>query len=146
MELWQLDHGSKGENPRLTRVKVDNDAKAPIINGGIPWSDGSLLLATDEGLRAFAPVTRKLTKINFPEPPQPATTLVCDGLERIWLLADKRLWLSENGAKAPETFDRVPWVGRGEISAIARDPQYTDGIIAALGSRGFAFVRVREAP
>ena len=145
-KLWRLDHGTTGENARLTRVQVDNDAKAPAINDGIPWSDGSLLLATNQGLRAYAPATRKLSKINLPEPPQPATTLVRDGLGRIWLLADGRLWLSENGAKTPETFDRVPWIGHGEVSAIAPDPQYADGIIAALGSRGVAFMRTRQTP
>ena len=144
--LWRLDHGPKGENPRLTRVQVEDDGKVLAIDDGIPWSDGSLLLATDRGMRAYAPATRKLSRINVPEPPQPATSLVRDGLGRIWLLAANRLWLSENGAKAPETFDRVPWVGGGDVSALAPDPHHADGIIAALGSRGVAFVRARQTP
>jgi ligand-binding sensor domain-containing protein len=127
-------------------VQVDNDGKALGINDGIPWSDGSLLLATDQGLRAYAPAARKLYQANLPEPPHPATALVRDGLGRIWLLADKRLWLSESGARTPESFDRVPWVGRGEVSAIASDPQHADGVIAALGSRGVAIVRARQRP
>ena len=135
-----------GKTPRLTRVQVDNDGKVPVINDGIPWSDGSLLLATDQGLRAYAPTTGKLFQVALPEPPHPATALVRDGLGRIWLLADKRLWLSESGARTPESFDRVPWVGRGEVSAIASDPQHADGVIAALGSRGVAFVRARQKP
>jgi hypothetical protein len=142
--LWRLDHGLAGENPRLIRAQVDNDGKALVINDGIPWSDGSLLLATDQGLRAYAPATGKLSQVNLPEPPHPATALVRDGLGRIWLLADKRLWLSESGARTPESFVRVPWVGRGEVSAIASDPQHADGVIAALGSRGVAFVRAAQ--
>jgi hypothetical protein len=145
-KFWRLDHGPAGENPRLTRVQVDNDGKVPVINDGIPWSDGSLLLATDQGLRAYAPATRTFSQVNLPEPPHPATALVRDGLGRIWLVADKRLWLSKGGARTPESFARVPWVGRGEVSAIASDPQHADGVIAALGSQGVGFVRARQKP
>ncbi len=52
--------------------------------------------------------------------------------------------MSESGARNPESFVRVPWVGRGEVSAIASDPQHADGVIAALGSRGVAFVRAAQ--
>jgi hypothetical protein len=145
-KLWRLDHGATGENARLTRVQVESDAKSLVIHDGIPWSDGSLLLATDQGLRAYAPSTGNLSKTNLPEPPQAATVLVRDGLGRIWLLAGERLWLSDHGARTPETFDRVPWVGQGKVSAIAADPQHADGVIVALGSRGVAFVRAHQKP
>lgn len=62
------------------------------------------------------------------------------------MLADEQLWLSEKGAKVPETFERVPWVGQGKVSAIAADPQHADGVIVALGSRGVVFVRARKTP
>ena len=143
MKLWRLDHGSKGENPRLSPVQIDNNGKVLIINDGIAGPDGSLVLATYQGLRTYDPATRKLSTISFPEPSQPATTLVRDGLGRIWLLADGRLWLSENGTRNAEPFDRVPWVGQRKVSAIAPDPRHADGIIAALDS-AVAFVRVAQ--
>jgi hypothetical protein len=142
--LWRLDHGTRGENPRLTRVHLENERRTPTINDGIPWSDGSLLLATDQGLRAYAPGMHTLTPANVPEPPQHATAVARDGLGRIWLVADKKLWLSEPGAKAPEAFDRVPWVGLSAVEALVADPQQPDGIIAALGSRGVAFVKANR--
>jgi ligand-binding sensor domain-containing protein len=74
-------------------VPIDNNGKALNINDGIAGPDGSLILATDQGLRAYDPASRKLSTTSFPEPPQPATRLVRDGLGRIWLLAAERLWL-----------------------------------------------------
>ena len=142
-DLWRLDHGAKGESPRLTRVKVHEGGKALAVEKGIPWFDGSLLLATPLGLRAYAPATQILSRINFPEPPQPATTLVRDGLGRLWWGSEKGLGLSEPGARTTEAFDRVPFVGRSPVYALVPDPQHADGIIAALGSRGVAFVRAR---
>jgi hypothetical protein len=143
-DLWRLDHGKKGEDPRLTRIKVEVDGKAAAINNGLPWSDRTLLLATRRGMRSYSSATQTLSRINLPEPPQPATTLVRDGLGRLWWGIEQGLGLSEPGAKTSEAFDRVPWVGRSPVYALAADPQHADGVIAALGSRGVALVRASQ--
>ena len=67
------------------------------------------------------------------------------GAGTIWTarISLRGLWLGEPGAKTPEAFDRVPWVGQSEVYAIAPDPNHADGVIVALGSRGVAFVRAR---
>jgi hypothetical protein len=145
-DIWRLEHGARGENPQLTRVKIRDGEKALHIYNAIPWSDGALLLATDAGLRTYTPATRTTSRADLPEPAQPATTLVRDGLGRLWLGGDKGLWLSEPGAKAPEALDRVPWVGRGGVNGFAPDPEHADGVIVALGSRGVAFVRATRRP
>ena len=144
--LWRLDHGKKGENPRLTRVHVENERRTLSINDGISWLDGSLLLATDQGLKAYTPGMHTVSPVNVPEPPQPATAVARDGLGRIWLVSEKKLWLSEPEAKISEAFDRVPCVGLSTVEALAPDPQQADGIIAALGSRGVASVRAKQQP
>ena len=96
------------------------------------------------GLRTYAPTTHTLSAVDLPEPPQPATKLVRDGLGRLWCGGERGLALSEPGAKIAETLDCVPWVGRSRVHALAPDPQHADGVIVALGSRGVAFVRARQ--
>jgi hypothetical protein len=153
--LWRLGYGAKGDKPQLTRVEITEAGKTLRVDHAIPWSDDSLLLATDAGLRAYSPHVRKLSRVDLPEPPKPATTLVRDGLGRLWMgggsiwtdrISSRGLWLGVPGAKTPEAFDPVPWVGRNEVYAIAPDPQHPDGVIVALGPQGVAFVRARPDP
>ena len=131
-----------GGQPPTDPGRDHGRGKALRVDDAIPWPDDSLLLATDAGLRAYSPDARKLSRVDLPEPPQPATTLVRDGLGRLWMgggtiwtarISSRGLWLGEPGAKTPEAFDRVPWVGRNEVYAIAPDPQHADGVIVALG-------------
>ena len=96
-ELWRLDHGAKRENPRLSRVEIREDGKALAIASAIPWSEGTLLLATRVGMRAYARATGMLSRVNLAEPPQPATVLVRDGLGRLWWGNHNGLGLSEPG-------------------------------------------------
>jgi ligand-binding sensor domain-containing protein len=116
------------------------------IHDAIPWSAGALLLAIDTGLRIYTPATGTTAPADFPEPAERATTLVRDGLGRLWMGGEKGLWLSQPGAKALESLDRVPWIGRGTVRGLAPDPQQTNGVIVALGSRGVAFVRAMRTP
>ncbi len=145
-DLWRLEHGAQKENPQLTKVDVREDGKPLRIDDAIPWSDGSLLLATSLGLRAFDPLTAKLSRVDLPEPPKPATRLARDRLGRLWLGGKNGLWMVEPKGKTLEAFDRVPWLGRNEVSALAPDPKRDDGMIVALGSRGIVFVRARPKP
>jgi hypothetical protein len=145
-DLWRLDHDRKGNSPRLTPLEVLEGGKALAITDAISWSDRSLLLATRLGLRVYSPLTQTLARINFPEPPQRVTVLARDRLGRLWWGSDKGLGLSDLGAKAPEAFDPVPWIGRSHVYALAPDPEHADGIIASLGARGVAFVRARQKP
>jgi hypothetical protein len=144
--LWRLDHDPKGEGARLTRLEVVDGGKSVAITDAISWSDGSLLLATNVGLRVYAPLTQKISRINFPEPTQRATILAHDRLGRLWWGGEKGLGLIDLGTKTSEAFDRVPWIGRSHVYALAPDPEHADGIIAALGARGVAFVRARQTP
>ena len=144
--LWRLERGAMGENPRISPVTMQEGGKALRIDDAIRWTDGALLLATDVGLRVYAPATQKISRADLPEPERPATTIVRDGLGRLWLGGEKGLWLSEPGAKAPDALDRVPGIGRGEVVAMAPNPRHADGVIVALGSRGVAFVRTGRRP
>ena len=142
--LWRLEHGARWGNPRLTLVDIREGGKALHVDGAIPWSDNELLLATDIGLRAYAPSTKNLTRVQLPEPERPATRLARDRLGRFWLGGKSGLSMVAPGQKTPETFDGVPWLGRNEVRALSPDPQRDDGVIVALGRRGVAFVRARR--
>jgi hypothetical protein len=145
--LWRLDHGKKGENPKLTRLALEEAGKPVEIVDAIPWSGGELLLATRTGLRTFTPSSRMLSRTNLPEPPQPAETLGRDGLGRLWMATARKLYLlSKIGDKTLEAFGRVPWISQSEVYAIAPDPQHADGVILALGPRGVAFLRASQSP
>ena len=144
--LFRLDHGPNGEDPQLTAVAI-READLPLaIDDAIAWSGGTLMLATSTGLRGYDPSTGQLFRLDLPEPPEPATRLVRDGLGRLWMGGASGLWLAEVGAKAAEAFDRVPIVRRNEVQALAQDPQHADGVIVALGSQGVVFIRARQKP
>ena len=110
------------------------------------WSDGALLLATDVGLRAYESNGKALTRVDIPEPTRRATVLARDVRGRLWLGGPGGLSLAQPRQKTLESLDRVPWVGRNEVFGLALDPAHDDGIIAALGSRGVAFIRVGQKP
>ena len=145
--LWQLHHGAAGENPRMERVEMRNSDKSLRIEDAIPWSQGRFLFATDAGLRLYNPAGRRLSRINVPEPPQPATTLTTDSRGRLWLgCRTGGLWMIDPAANALESFDRVPLIGKSTVYDLAPDPHQKDGVIVALGSRGVAFVRAGQKP
>lgn len=142
--LWRLEHGPRGQDPRLSRVEASDGGTSLRIHDAIPWTGGTLLLATDAGLRAYAPATQTISRVDLPEPPKPATSLARDGLGRLWLGGEDGLWLGEPGAKSLESLAPVPGVGRGRVDGVTPDPQRADGIIVALGRRGVAFVQAPE--
>lgn len=144
--LWRLEPGEGDRVPRLTRLEINEGNEALEVRAAIEWSGGNLLLATDRGLRVYAPSTRSVSRADRPEPAKPATVIGRDGLGRLWLGNEEGLWLSETGARTAEAFDRVPVVGRGEVSGILPDPKHEDGVIVAMGSRGVAFLRVPARP
>jgi hypothetical protein len=153
--VLRLDIGTPGDRPRLDRLEIGEGGKALRVDDATAWSDESLLLATGAGLRTYTPSTGKLARVDLPEPPRPPTALVRDGLGRLWLGAGsvwtargsaEGLWLIDPEAGTLETLDRVPWVGRSEVYALAPDPQHPGGVIAALGPRGVAFVRTGTQP
>ncbi|MFO0951200.1 MAG: hypothetical protein U0835_08620 [Isosphaeraceae bacterium] len=143
-QLWRLDHGRRGENPRLSPVKSVEAGKPLRVHDAIDWTDGTILLATDAGLRTIPLAGGPLSRVDLPEPPSPATSLVRDGQGRLWLGGEKGLWMFEPGAKVVEDLARVPWVGRGGVRDLVADPAHADGVIAALGERGVASVRLRR--
>jgi hypothetical protein len=144
--LWRLDHGAHAENPRLTRLELRESAKLLQTSAAIPWSNGSLLLSTDQGLRLFDSATGKVTKVDFPQPPQAPDVLARDGLGRFWLGGEHGLWLVDPAEKTLESLDRVPSIQHNEVRSLAPDPHHDDGMIAALGPNGVAFLRAPRKP
>jgi len=145
-DLWRLLPGVGNDPPRLERVAIREGGKRLPVNDAIPWHGGALLLATDAGLRAYDPVAGKLSRTGLPEPASRATSLVRDGQGHLWLGGTRGLARLEAGGKTVESLDRVPWVGRSEVSALAPDPRHGDGVLVALDERGVAAVRVRPGP
>ncbi len=145
-DLWRLDPGSRDRQPSLARVEIRERKKPLKITAAIPWSDGTLLLATDGGLRIYDPVARILSKVDFQEPTRPVMALARDGLGRLWIGTDRGLRMREAGGKSLEIFDSVPLVWDQPVYSLAADPSHEDGIIAALGSRGVAFIQAPARP
>ncbi|WP_254053384.1 hypothetical protein [Singulisphaera sp. GP187] len=144
--LWQLKPGVPGDKPQLTRIMIREGEKRLSTRAAIAGPSAALLLATDAGLRTYDPMTQRLSKVDFVEPPQSVNTLIRDGLGRLWLGGKYGVAMVEAGGKTLETFDRVPGIGGREVYALAPDPHHEDGVIVALGSRGAAFIRALPKP
>ncbi len=136
-----FDPGREGQPPTLAPVPLAAGGRAVRVRATLPWGDGDLLLATDEGLRRFDRRAGTLGPAPVPEPGRDVERLARDGLGRLWL-AGAGLWMLAPGAAAPESLGPVPMIGQGGCGALAADPDRPDGIIAGLGDRGVVFLRV----
>jgi hypothetical protein len=141
--IWRLAPGGQGTAPSLKQCTIREGSKIIRVDGAIAWSEEAVLLATDVGLRLYSPATETLSPFQVSEPKDPATKLTRDGRGRLWLGCKKGLFLIEPNSKALLDLKRLPWLGQSEVYALAPDPKHDDGIIAALGERGVAFVRAR---
>ena len=93
--LWRFEYGANLENPRFTRLELREDTRLLQTTAAIPWSNGTLLLATDQGLRVFEPALRKSHEGRLrgapaaaasPGPRRPQPHLA---RRRTWTLADR---------------------------------------------------------
>ena len=57
---------------------------------------------------------------------------------------DHGLWLVDPAEKTLHSIDRVPTIKHNKVFSLAPDPHHDDGMIAALGPRGVAFLRPAE--
>lgn len=145
-ELWRLDPGEGDVPPRLSRVPTREGDAGLTIHGAASWTDDTVALSTDAGLRTYTPSTGVHAKVDLPDPEAPTDVLACDALGRLWLGGGAGLRLAIPGAKAVEAFADVPSIGKAEVLALAPDPDHPDGVIASLGSRGIVFIRAAKAP
>src|SRR5207253_3837690 len=113
------------------------------ILDAISWTEGHLLLATDEGMRVYEKASGKLLPAPLPEPGRPVKLLCRDGLGRLWL-AGEGLWMLGRDGRTLHSLDSLPMMGRTEVAALASDAKHADGIVASLGERGVLFVRGDE--
>ncbi len=144
--LWRFEHGAQAENPQLTRLPLKDGTKLLQTSAAIPWLNGAVLLATDQGLKLYNPTTGTIAKPDFPEPPQQPQVLARDALGRIWLGGENGLWLLDTAAKSLESLEAVPPIGRDRVYSLAPDPHHEDGIVVALGASGVAFLRAPQKP
>ncbi|MDG3007385.1 hypothetical protein [Paludisphaera mucosa] len=139
--LWRLEPGRSARGSWLFEVEPQEGETSPRVRAAAPWTDASVLLSTDAGLRTYDPTAGALARIDIPDPPKPATTLCRDGLGRVWLGGEDGLRLAVPGAKSVGSFDAVPGIGKHAVSALAPDPAHPDGVIVSLGGLGVAFMR-----
>ncbi len=122
-------------------MRVKEDDKALQVHDAIPWKEGELLLTTDHGLRLFDVSTRKTQPAPIPDPEGKVKFLRRDGLERLWLTGEG-LWMFDPAKGKLHNASSLPMIGQTEPTALAADPDHSDGIILALGQRGVVFVRI----
>ncbi|QEH38693.1 Two component regulator propeller [Aquisphaera giovannonii] len=145
--LWRLDHGPRGVGSRMVPVNLRENGNALRVEAAILGSRGpnSILLATDAGLRTYDMAGGTLAKVDQPDPPRPVVAMARDGLGRLWVVSKGGLAMLGPVSKGWEAFERVPGIGRGEVTSLVADPQHEDGIVAGLGVRGVGLVRLSAA-
>lgn len=144
--LWKLENRAMGQKPEFTRLEIREGEKTLGITAAIPWLAGSLLLATDVGLRAYDPDRQSLAKVGFEEPPAHVSALVRDGLGRLWIGCKDGLRMVEAGGKTLTSFDLVSGIWSHEVEALAPDPAHPEGVIVLIGTQGVVYVRATQGP
>ena len=140
-QLLRLAHGPGFQDPKLDKIKVAEGNAVLKVRDAIPWSEGTLLLATDKGLRLFDTATDRVRPSPLRAPDRPVASLTRDGLGRVWL-GGEGLWLVDPDGKTLHDVGALPMIGRTPVVTIAADPGNRDGVILSLGARGVVFVRV----
>ncbi|WP_422927284.1 hypothetical protein [Singulisphaera sp. PoT] len=143
--LWSLDPGANGKGASLKEFSIQEGNNPIRIFAAAPWKDGTLILATPAGLRTYVLADGTLGRPALPVE-APITSLARDGLGRLWLGGEQGLFILEPDARSLASLASVPYLGRGGIKSLARDPAHPDGILAALGPRGVAFIRAVRKP
>ena len=134
-----------GQRP-IEPIPVRDDEHVLQVHDAISWTGGALLLATDQGMKAFDIATGKIAPANLPAIERQVSRLCRDGLGRLWMGGDGLLMIDPDG-KTVHSFDTVPMLGRSAIAALAADPAHPDGVAAAvLEQRGLIFVQARSSP
>lgn len=155
LPIWKLDPKSWKVSSVLARVEPKPVVEDPLVglkdlkegdhslylSAWVPWTGGTILLASDVGLRVYDPMLKKLSKSDLEEPSKPVFALAKDGLGRLWLGGRRGLWMVEAGSKTGESLEGASWIGRSWVTALAPDPRYKDGVVAALRERGVVLVR-----
>ncbi len=121
----------------------DGDRKLTVVDA-IPWTEETLLLATDQGLRTYEIVSGKVALAQLSSLDRKVSRLCRDHLGRLWVGGDGVAMVEADG-KTVHTFDAVPMLGRSAISALAPDPAQPDGIVAGMGDRGVLFLQAKPA-
>jgi hypothetical protein len=126
---------------KIEPIKLSEDGRKLRILDALPWANGTLLLATDKGLRKFEVSTGKLAPSGIPEPGRAVSAMARDGLGRLWL-AGEGVWLVAPDGKTLHDCEALPMLGKARVTAFAADRDHRDGVIVAVGGRGVVFVRV----
>jgi len=140
--LLRLDYGLRLKSPRLTHVPVRENGKLLQVHDALVWANGSLLLATDKGLRLFELRQGRLSAFTIPSLGEEVTiTRLCrDGMGRLWL-GGPGLWMIDQKAKLAHDFSELPMTGSlCDVVAFAVDPRRKDAVIVSLGLRGILFL------
>ena len=144
------------ENERLVRLSVDQNTDdvlvevLPVRDGTdelriwdmVKSANGELLLATNRGLRTFAPGTSKLESPKIDLAGREARRMCRDGLGRLWIAGTGLALIHAGGEKVDQFDDVLPMVGDRNIVAMSPDPDRQGGIFFAIEGRGVVAVQV----
>jgi hypothetical protein len=121
--------------PRLDEVPL-GEVK---VHDALAWKEGSLLLATDQGLRLYR--DGAMGPPDLPVTAAPPFRTARDGLGRLWM-GGNGLWLVQ-GNELIHLDDAIE-IGVSPVEAIAADPDHLGGVIVSIGGRGVLFVRLED--
>jgi hypothetical protein len=140
-ELHRFSVDVEYRNPKIEPVKLSDDGKKIRVLDALRWTNETLLLATDKGLRSLEITTGKLIPSGLSDPGHTVSALSRDGLGRAWLAGDG-IWLVDPDGKRLHPCDALPMLDKTRVVALAADRDHRDGVIASIGRRGVVFVRV----
>jgi hypothetical protein len=140
-ELHRFSVDVEYRNPMIEPIKISDDGKKIRVLDALRWTNETLLLATDKGIRSLEITTGKLIPSGLSDPGRAVSALSRDGLGRAWLAGDG-IWLVDPDGKRLHPCDSLPMLGKTRVVALAADRDHRDGVIASIGRRGVVFVRV----
>ncbi len=126
----------------LAVVSVKEEADELRIWDVVKSGNGELLLATNRGLRTFAPKTSKLEIPKIHLAGREVRRLCRDGLGRLWIAGSGLALIHATGDRVDHLDDALPMMGDRKIVAISPDPARQGGVFAAIDGRGVIAVQV----
>ncbi len=141
--LVRFRRGKDNARPTMEAVALSWKKKSLVLRDALAEPDGTVLVASEQGLFRYDPHTGGLFTTTLVPPGEPVRSLGRDGRGRLWL-SGKGIKIVLPGAATASAIPGLPVGDDPEIKILGSDPARSDGIILGLQERGVLFLETAK--